>query len=165
MKDTRFQPERLIHLLVKHQVRFVVVGGVAATLHGSAMITGDVDVAYERKKENLARLADALREAHADLRGVEEDLPFSPDQPTLQAGTNFTFITDLGNLDCLGWIEGIASYEALASHAVVMRIGDDDVQVASLDDLIAMKQAAGRSKDRIAVLELDEIKKMREEQG
>lgn len=161
MTEARFQPEHVIRLLSQHNVRFVLIGGVAATLHGSPLVTFDVDVAYERTKENLTRLADALAEVHARLRGVEEDLPFKPDAQTLEAGTSFTFITDLGSLDCLGWAAGAESFAELEAHAVAMQLGSERVLVASLDDLIAMKRAAGRPKDRVAVMELEAIKEMR----
>jgi hypothetical protein len=154
----RFDPEKILELLVKHRVRFVLVGGVAATLHGSPVLTADVDVAYERTKTNLRRLASALDEVHARLRGIEEDLPFRADAQTLDAGSNFTFVTDIGNLDCLGWVEGIASFAQLSEHAATMRLGRHTVLVASIDDLIAMKRAAGRGKDREAVAYLEALK-------
>lgn len=161
MTETRYDPERLLLVLAKQGVRSVVIGGVAATLHGSAMVTADLDIAYERTRENLARLAAALEEIGARLRGIEDDLPFKPDARALEAGQNFTFVTRLGNLDCLGWTEGVASYEDLAERAVPMTIGRATVLVASLEDLIAMKRAAGRPKDRLAVMELEEIGRMR----
>lgn len=162
MNEQRFDPELLTRHLAKHGVNFVVVGGVAATLHGSPMLTGDVDIAYERTKENLRRLATALVEVHARLRGVEENLPFVPEVPTLEAGSNFTFETDLGNLDCLGWIDGIDSYKSLSRNAVTMRLGRSDVMVASIDDLILMKRAAARAKDRDAIRYLEAIKEVLE---
>ncbi len=158
MSAPRFDPERLTRLLAKHKVRFVVIGGVAATLHGSPLSTGDVDVAYERTKANLVCLAAALGEVNARLRGIDEDLPFSADARTLEGGSNFTFVTDIGNLDCLGWSQGVASFEALADRAVAMNVSGQRILVASLDDLIAMKRAAGRTKDHLALVYLEAIK-------
>lgn len=155
-----FDPERLLAVLGRHGVQFVVVGGTAAGLHGSPMGTFDLDVAYERSKQNLKRLADALAEIHARLRGIEEVLPFKPDPKTLEMGSNFTFSTDFGPLDCLGWVEGVSSYRSLLEHAVRMELGKIEVLVASIDDLISMKRAAGRPKDQDGVRYLEEIRKM-----
>jgi len=161
MTPASYDPERALKVLARHRVRFVLIGGVAATLHGSPLLTADVDVAYERTKENLTRLAAALREMHARLRGLERDLPFRPDARTLEMGSNFTFATDVGDLDCLGWTEGVASFADLEARAVRLRLGAEEVLVASLDDLIAMKRAAGRPKDKIAVMELEAIRDSR----
>lgn len=160
MTEPRFDPAAVTLLLSRHRVHYVVIGGVAATLHGSPVLTGDVDIAYERTRENIERLAEALAEVHARLRGVDEDLPFKPDAATLMSGSNFTFVTDLGNVDCLGWVEGIKSYEALSQRAIVVELSGESVKVASIDDLIAMKRAAGREKDRIGISHLETIKEM-----
>lgn len=162
MSERRFDPEKILELLVKHRVRFVLVGGVAATLHGSPVLTADVDVAYERTMSNLRRLASALDEVHARLRGIDEDLPFRADARTLEAGSNFTFVTDIGNVDCLGWVDGIASFSQLSDRAESMRLGRHTVLVASLDDLIAMKRTAGRGKDREAIAYLEGLKERRD---
>lgn len=159
MITPRYDPERVLAKLLQHGVRFVVIGGVAAALHGSPMLTADVDISYERTPENLDRLADALAELNARLRGIEEDLPFEPDARALRSGSNFTFTTDLGDLDVIGWPDGISSYEELVRDAVPMRIGRQEVLVASIDDLIRMKRAAGRPKDVAGELALEEVKR------
>ena len=93
------------------------------------------------------------------MRGIEEDFPFEPDARALKSGSNFTFATDLGDLDVIGWPDGISSYDELVSAAVPMRIGRQDVLVASIDDLIRMKRAAGRPKDIAGALALEEVKR------
>jgi hypothetical protein len=155
----RYDPEQILRKLLEHQVEFVVIGGVAAALHGSPMLTADVDISYKRTSENLARLAAALAEMNARLRGIEEDLPFQPDARALKSGSNFTFTTDLGDLDVIGWPDGISSYDALVRAALPMRIGRQEVLVASIDDLIRMKRAAGRPKDVAGALALEEVKR------
>ena len=159
MNGPRYDPERILRRLLQHDVRFVVIGGVAAALHGSPMLTADVDISYERSPENLERLAAALAEVNARLRGIDEDLPFEPDARALKSGSNFTFATDLGDLDVIGWPDGISSYDELVSAAVPMRIGRQEVLVASIDDLIRMKRAAGRPKDIAGALALEEVKR------
>lgn len=158
MNEFTFDPEKLIRKLLEHDVGFVVIGGVAATLYGSPVVTTDVDIAYEQTGDNLDRLAAALQDINARLRGVDEDLPFVPDARTLESGTNFTFSTDFGDLDCLGWPEGRTSYDELRDGAVEMKIGRHTVLTASIDDLIAMKEVAGREKDRFGVMHLRAVK-------
>jgi hypothetical protein len=142
------QPERLLEILDRHGVNFVVVGGLAGVAHGSAHPTFDLDVAYARDDANLSRLAAALRELAVKLRGAPADLPFQIDARTLANGSNFTFDTEFGAFDVLGDVEGIRSYEELRRAANVGELDGVSVRIASIDDLIAMKRAANRPKDR-----------------
>ena len=83
----------------------MVIGGQAATLLGSPLPTFDIDLCYRRTAENLEHLAAALKELHPTLRGAPPDLPFRLDGRSLALGCNFTFNTDVGPLDLLGWVE------------------------------------------------------------
>jgi hypothetical protein len=155
-----FDPSRFIRTLLDHDVAFVVIGGVAANLLGSPTVTHDVDVCYERAGPNLEALARALRSVNATLRGVERDLPFILDARTLAFGDSFTFDTDVGPVDCLGTPGGTGGYGDLARKATRFRLDDLEFVVVSLDDLIRMKRAAGRPKDRI---ELEILGALRDE--
>jgi hypothetical protein len=146
-----FDPLRALRVLNDHQIRFVLIGGFAARLHGSPTVTNDVDLCYARDPENLERLASALRELRGHLRGAPEGLPFRLDAKTLASGLNFTFETDAGNLDVLGMPSGTQGFEELDRTAEALDLEDLTVRVASLDDLIRMKQAAARPKDLIEV--------------
>jgi hypothetical protein len=163
---TEFDPRPLLEVLVAHDVDFVLIGGLAAIAHGSARSTFDLDVAYARTDENLARLASALEELGASLRGAPPGLPFRPDAPTLRAGLNFTFETRWGSLDVLGEPAGAPSYRDLRGRASVEQISGVSIRVSSLDDLIAMKEAAGRDHDKATARELrqlsDELRAPRE---
>ena len=161
----RFSPLDMLRVLDRHRVAFVLIGGVAARLHGSPSLTGDVDVCYDRGKENLERLAEALKELQARLRGVDDEVPFLLDARTLKAGSNFTFLTMAGPLDVLGLPAGTRGYEELVANAETMDIGGIDVLVADLDDLIRMKLAAGRPKDRIEVEILGALREERSTGG
>lgn len=149
MTDPIFDPLKMLDVLERHDVRFVMIGGLAGRLWGSPTVTNDLDICHARDRVNLRRLAEALRETGARLRGVAEDVPFLLDEWTLAAGDHFTFVTDAGNLDCLATPAGTNGYEDLARTAEVMEIGDHTIQVASIEDLIRMKLAAGRPRDRI----------------
>src|SRR5436309_2703947 len=97
-----FDPARILGVLLEHRVRFVVIGGLAASLQGSPSLTDDLDICYERSPDNLAALALALRSLHAVPRGMPNDLPFVLDATTLLLGDTFIFTTDAGDVDCLG---------------------------------------------------------------
>jgi hypothetical protein len=147
-----FDPLRIARTLRKHGVRFVVVGGFAGRLWGSPTLTNDLDLCYARDRENLARLPAALKELRARLRGVPARVPFLLDARTLEAGDHFTFETRAGNLDMLGFPAGAAGFDGLLRTAAEMEIARGlRVPVASLEDLIRMKRAAGRPKDLIEI--------------
>lgn len=150
----KFRPEEVIRLLGRHDVRYVLIGGLAAITHGSTLVTIDVDVCHATDRANLERLASALREVHADLRGVEPGLPFQLDARTLERGDSFTLSSDLGAIDLLATPAGTDGYDDLARTAESLDLFGHEVLVASLDDLIRMKRAAGRRKDLLAVEEL-----------
>jgi hypothetical protein len=146
-----FDPLAALKALSDAGVAFVLIGGVAARLHGSPSLTRDVDICYARELPNLERLADFLRGVRARLRGIDDDVPFLLDARTLQAGGSFTFTTDVGDLDLLAVPAGVGGFDDLARSAERVDLGDVTVMVATLDDLIRMKRAAGRAKDRAEV--------------
>ncbi len=158
MSKPSFDPRRALDVLSSHEVRFVVIGGMAANALGSPLLTGDLDICYARDDDNLEDLAAALKALDAHLRGAPRDIPFQLDAKTLKAGDHFTFDTTAGALDCLGTPAGSAGFEALHSRAVHLEIAGHEVAVSSIDDLIAMKRAAGRPKDLRAVEELAALK-------
>jgi hypothetical protein len=153
-----FDPEGVIRLLGRHRVRYVLVGGLAAVTHGAPLVTVDIDICYARGADDLERLSDALRDVHAELRGADRGLPFRMDARTLRAGDAFTLTTDLGQVDLLGTPAGTSGYDDLARTAEPYRLFGHRVLVASVDDLIRMKRAAGRPKDLLAVEELGALR-------
>lgn len=144
-----FDPLPAVKMLLKHGVRFVVIGGWAGRLHGSPSITNDLDICHERTRDNLERLASALQELKATLRGAPRDVPFQLDALTLEAGDHFTFETTAGALDILGRPAGSQGYEELSANAEPKDLDGVEVKVASVADLIRMKQAAGRPRDLV----------------
>jgi hypothetical protein len=147
-----FDPLPAIAALNRHEVDYIVIGGVAAITHGSPLLTSDFDICYRRTKENTGRLAEALRELQARPRGMDPSLPFILDGATLRNGDTFTFETTAGDLDCLGSPSGTTGYPDLVLAATPIELGEGlTALVCSLDDLIRMKRAAGRPKDLYAV--------------
>ncbi len=153
LPDTPLEANPLLRALVDHGVDFVVVGGMAGLAHGSAYPTYDLDVAYARDRENIKRLVAALASLGVTLRGAPTGLPFQLDARTIENGANFTFDSPYGSFDVLGDAAGIASYDELRSEAVAAIIEDVEVRIASIEHLIAMKRAANRPKDKLAVEE------------
>lgn len=148
-----FDPVSLIGALAAADVDFVVIGGVAGGSHGSAFGTYDVDVAYARDRQNLARLAEVLRDLGATLRGAPQDLPFQLDARTLENGADFTFDTRLGALDILAEPAGAPRYDELKARGSRIVVQGHTITIASLDHLIAMKEATGRPKDKLHATE------------
>jgi len=126
---------------------------MAGLSHGSSYPSYDLDVVYARDRENIERLVEALQEIGVKLRGASADLPFLLDRKTIENGSNFTFVTPHGDFDILGHADGMPSYEELRSASSVRDILGLDVRVAAIEHLIAMKRAANRPKDQVAVEE------------
>ena len=151
MSAAAFDPLRILKALNDHDVKFVVIGGIAGRLWGSTTVTNDLDICYARDRENLEALASVLQKLKAKLRGADRDLPFRADARALKAGDHFTFSTIAGALDVRGTPAGSRGYESLIRAAAPMDVGGLTVHVAALEDLILMKRAAGRPKDLIEV--------------
>lgn len=160
-----FDPLGLLRALGDGGVRFVVIGGFAAQLHGSPSVTVDLDICPAPERENLDRLAAVLIDLEVRLRDAPEGLPFRIDGRTLAAGDWFTFQTRLGMLDILQRPTGDLGYSGLAATAVAFEIDGRRVQVAALDDVIAMKAAAGRPKDRVEIEVLGALRDELDRQG
>jgi hypothetical protein len=148
-----FDPIPILRALADAGVDFVVIGGVAGGVHGSAYPTYDLDVAYARDPKNLELMASVLHSLGATLRGVPPDVAFQLDAKTLDLGGNFTFETEFGPFDILAYPGGSASYDRLREGARVIDVEGRRIHVASLDHLIAMKEEAGRPKDKLMALE------------
>jgi hypothetical protein len=156
-----FDPTRLLRALVDRRVDFVVIGGVAAVLHGSARNTFDLDICLASEPDNLVALGSTLIELRARLRGVPDAVPFVPDAAALKRIEVLTLATMAGDLDVLRAPSGAPRYDVLRAHADRYDVGGFEVRVASVEDLIAMKTAAGRPKDLGDIEELEAILRLR----
>lgn len=155
-----FALSRLLGRLVKAGVDFVVIGGVAVIVQGSPRFTKDLDICYATDRANLDRLGELMVSLDARLRGIEEDLPFVPDASTLRQASMLTLTTREGDIDLLSDPPGSPGYAALKRRASSIDVNGNLVLIASIDDLIAMKAAAGRPQD-IVDLESLEIARQR----
>lgn len=150
-----FRPATLIGQLVRADVDFVVIGGVAVVIQASPRFTRDLDISYATDTANLEKLGTLLIALDAKLRGVEGDLPFIPDARTLRHIQLLTLTTRDGDLDLLVDPPGSPGYPALRRHADVVDLDGISVRVASLEDLIEMKRAAGRAQDEMDIESLE----------
>jgi len=156
-----FRPRALLAHLVAHGVDFVVIGGIAAILHGSERNTFDLDICPAQDRGNLEVLGKALIEIDARLRGIDEDVPFVPDGRSLAGIEILTTDTTLGALDILARPDGSPAYRSLRARATRLDIGPTGVLVASIEDLIAMKQSADRPKDREDIERLETVARLK----
>lgn len=154
--------ETLLRRLAAHRVQYVLIGGLAMRVHGSAHITEDLDLCYARTPANIAALAAAFDSLHPYLRGAPQGLPFRFDRATIQAGLNFTLSTDLGDVDLLGEVSGVGAFEQVLVQSEEKPLFGLQVRVLTIDGLIAAKRAAGRRKDLDHLDELEALKKLRE---
>ena len=156
------QFRQTLEYLMSAGVDFIIVGGVAASLHGSSHATFDLDICYSRESASLEKLGKALIAINARLRNAPPGLPFKPDAETLRRGLNFTFETDLGTLDLLGEIAGVGTFAQAVSGAEKVDLFSVTYRVLSLPQLIAAKRAAGRTKDLLVLPELEALREIKE---
>jgi predicted nucleotidyltransferase len=150
--------EKLLKVLFEGGVQFIIIGGAAATAHGSARLTYDIDLVYSRSPENMNRLAEALTPYSPYLRGAPEGLPFVWDAITLAKGLNLTLTTTLGFIDLFGEVTGGGGYDALISHTITIKLFGISCRCLSLEKLIEVKRAAGRPKDLEVIAELETLR-------
>ncbi len=156
-----FDPTELLRRLTARGVDFVLVGGFAAVAHGSPRLTQDLDLAYATGRANLEALGEVLVELGARPRGVKEEIPFTPDSRTLRRTELLTLETSAGPLDLLARPSGAPAYSTLRRRAERLDLGGFLVLVASIEDLLSMKQASGRAKDLGDIEELEAIRRRR----
>jgi predicted nucleotidyltransferase len=154
-----------VQLLAKAEIEFVIIGGVALRSHGSAYLTQDLDICYSRNRANLERIVQALRPLNPRPRGFPDDLPFVWDRSTLQNGTNFTFKTTLCDLDLLGEVPGVGTYEDAVRSSVTNDFDGYPVKVLSIEALIKAKETAGRQKDIAGLKELYALRDSLSDEG
>lgn len=159
MKAQGFRPQDTLAALNAHQVRYVLIGGLAATVHGSAIPTFDVDIVPEPTEDNLKRLSAALTDMKARVRveGVEDGLPFAHDAGSLAAMRVLNLVTNVGDLDVTLYPAGVEDFTQWDLGATDLVILGVPTRVAALGDVIRSKEAADRPKDRATLPMLREL--------
>ena len=170
LKNSKMQSEtielkRILDALCEAKVDFVLIGGLALSAHGSDYVTKDFDAAVKHDHETAEAICSALKPFHPRPRGMPSDLPFVWDETFIFNMSNLTLDTDLGDVDFLTEPDGAPPYAELRARATSRNLYGRDVLICSIDDLIAMKTAAGRVKDQLHLLELQAIKKILAEQN
>jgi predicted nucleotidyltransferase len=160
-----FRLEALLRRLVAHGVDFVVVGAIALIGHGSTRNTRDLDICYATDPANLEALGAAMVELGARLRGIPDEAPFAPDAQTLRRTSILTLETSDGWIDLLVSPSGAPAYAELRKRAERVAIDGMAILIASLDDLEAMKRAAGRPQDLIDLEEIEVIRRLRKQRS
>lgn len=155
--------EEMLRQLVARGIRFVVVGGVAATIHGSARYTNDLDICYATDPENLRRLVALLTDWTAYLRGVEPGLPFILDERTFAITPLLTLVTKHGDFDLLDHVPGVGGYDDVLARSEAAQIGPVRFHTISLEALIDAKRATRRKKDIEHLIELEALQLLRDE--
>jgi predicted nucleotidyltransferase len=157
--------EEIIKALVAARVRFVVIGGVAATIQGSARFTNDIDICYDTADDNVQRLVTLLSGWNAYLRGVERGLPFVFDARAFRITPVMTLTTDKGDIDVLDVVPGVGDYAAVLKASEVVEIGGVEFRSLRLEALIASKRAIRRPKDVEQLIELEALLALRRDRS
>jgi hypothetical protein len=149
---------RLLQRLCDADIDFVIVGGFAATLHGSSLVTRDLDVCAILSDENVEKLREALRDLQPTHRMTPQKLSFldNPD-PGVEV-RNLYLRTDLGPVDVLSSILGVGDFDRVRAASIQVELFGRYCRVISLDDLIRAKEALGRDKDLLAAKELRAVR-------
>jgi predicted nucleotidyltransferase len=152
--------QAILRELVEGEVRFLLIGGVAVGYHGHVRATKDVDIVPDPDRENLERLAEVLRRLGAEVEGADDfeavELPDPLDVATLELGGNWVLSTRLGRLDVMQWIRDLPLWTELSPGALDDRIVGLPIKIVSYEDLVKLKELAGRPEDLI------DLQKMRE---
>ena len=143
-------PVCLFSVLRSHKVDFVLIGGLAAVLHGSSAMTNDADILPSRDPANLKRLGAALTDLEARIRSTQDPdgIAFEPHPALLASMAMLNMTTRCGDLDLTFTPAGLGGYEAVHAAGVTMDLGTVTVRVAGLDDIIRSKTTANRAQDR-----------------
>jgi hypothetical protein len=148
----------LLKRLNEHAVEYVLVGGVAAGVHGSQLVTADVDVCAPLDGPNPAKIVAALSGLQPKFRMTPDRQPLPMDPGNLAGFKNLYLETDLGQLDIFSEIAGVGDYAAVALRTIMLDLGGAICRVLDLDTLIQSQKALGRQRDLQAVIELEAIR-------
>jgi hypothetical protein len=152
--------EQILKILCGAEVRFVMVGDLALAAYGRFPAALLLELCYDRSRDNIERLAQALEPFHPRLRDVPEDLPFRLDAATIASGMNFTLATDIGDIDLFGEVAGAGGYKDVHALSITLALFGFQCPVLSLEGLIRCKRATGRPRDLFMLPEIEALREM-----
>jgi hypothetical protein len=155
----------LLKQLAVAEVDFVIVGGFAGVVYGCTYVTQDIDICCDFSAENLLRLQKALYSLHPVHRMTAKRQKLELTQDKCSRFENLYLDTDIGQLDCLSFINGIGNFQIVKDKSTLIGVEDFQLQVLSLDALIKAKKAMNRPRDKEAILELEAIKKLKSKES
>ncbi|MGD0077140.1 MAG: nucleotidyltransferase [Sedimentisphaerales bacterium] len=155
----------ILKRLSQADVSYVVIGGVAATVYGCTLVTQDIDVCCEFTPQNLLRLQDALADLHPVHRMTPNRMPLKLTPDTAASLKNLYLDTDLGTLDCIGFVEGIGGFENVIKVSRKIVVDKLTLNILTIDALIQAKEAMRRPRDQQAIVELKAIREQLNKEG
>jgi hypothetical protein len=153
----------LLERLVGGGVDFVIVGGFAGIVHGCSYVTQDIDICCSFTSANLLALQKALSDIHPVHRQTANRKKLELTKDNSIEYKNLYLDTDIGQLDCLSFIDGIGDYHEVKKASEAIRVEDMELHVLNLDALIIAKKAMNRTRDKETILQLEAIKKLKNE--
>jgi hypothetical protein len=149
----------LLEILLENEIDFVLIGGFAGAVYGSSLVTRDIDICALCTRENITKLRRILKDFHPVHRHMPKELSFLDNPSDLEGIKNLYIDCDMGVLDIVSAVSGVGDFERVKKNSIEIRLFGQPCKVISIDDLIESKKNMGRDKDRIAVRELELIKK------
>lgn len=148
----------IIRRFEKHKVKYVIIGGVAAALHGSSELTRDFDVCIKFDEENWKRILDALAGTLPHYVMSLDHRPLDKSAAQLAKFRNMYLSTEIGRIEFFGEVTPLGTYDEVQLRAVQMQLEQTLCATPSMDDLITVKEFVGRPKDRLIATELRAIR-------
>ena len=155
----------LLKRFVSNKVDFVIVGGFAGVVHGCTYVTQDMDVYFDFSVENLLGLQKALSDLHPVHRMATGRVELNLTEENCAQFKNLYLDTDIGQLDCLSSIDGIGSYQEVKKASISIEAEGLQIRVLSIEGLIESKKTLNRPRDEQAIIQLEAIKKIQEQEG
>jgi len=155
----------LLFRLNKEDVKFVIIGGFAGVVHGCTFVTQDIEVCYESTTENLLRLQNALADIHPVHRMTPERLKLELTRENCKDYKNLYLDTDIGQLDCISFVQGIGDFKKALQSSQVIEVENHKFNVLRIEALIEARKALNRPRDREAIIQLEAIKKIKDNFG
>lgn len=147
----------IIERLVKHDVDFVLVGGLAAVTHGSSMTTQDIDICCNFSPENLLRIQSSLADLNPVHRMTSNRIPLQLTEEYCKSLKNIYLDTDWGQLDCISEVLGLGNFDVVKRKSETIKLDGAECRILSIDALITAKKAMARPKDIETIKQLEVI--------